>query len=93
MQEENELINQLKKLNRNLENHNKINILKVGDVAQILKINKNQASKLFKRSDFPALVNCGDNKIEETALYNWLQKRHDDNKYIDEDYEEDEENY
>lgn len=76
MEETKELIKQLEKLNKNLENQQKIKILKVADVAEILKINKNQATKLFKRADFPALTNCGDNKIEESALYNWLQSRH-----------------
>lgn len=89
MKEMPELISQLKKLNDNLVNRQEITILKVGDVAQILKINKNQASKLFKRPDFPALTNCGDNKIEKTALYNWLQTRHADNEYTD--YEDEEE--
>lgn len=85
MEDTEELIRQLKKLNENLENNHEITILKTSDVAQILKINKNQASKLFKRSDFPALTNCGDNKIEKAALYNWLQQRHADNLEEDEE--------
>ncbi len=89
MGETEELIRQLKKLNKNLVNSQEITILKVSDVAQILKINKNQATKLFKRPDFPALTNCGDNKIEKTALYNWLQTRHADNESIN--YEDEEE--
>lgn len=79
------ILEELKKINQKLENNKKIKILKVGDVAEVLKINKNQASKLFKRADFPALTNCGDNKIEETALYTWLQSRHSDE--VDEDEE------
>lgn len=79
------ILEELKKINQKLENNKKIKILKVGDVAELLKINKNQASKLFKRTDFPALTNCGDNKIEETALYNWLQSRHSDDTSEDEE--------
>ena len=79
------ILEELKKINQKLEKNKKIKILKVGDVAEILKINKNQATKLFKRTDFPALTNCGDNKIEETALYNWLQSRHSDDASEDEE--------
>lgn len=79
------ILEELKKINLKLEKNKKIKILKVGDVAEILKINKNQATKLFKRTDFPALTNCGDNKIEETALYNWLQSRHSDDASEDEE--------
>lgn len=86
MQETNEILNELKKLNFNFENQRKIKILKVGDVAEILKINRNQATKLFKRNDFPALTNCGDNKIEENAFFNWLQERHADSDEESEEY-------
>lgn len=82
---EEEILKELQKINEKLEKKEKIRILKVGEVAEILKINRNQATKLFSRPDFPALVNAGENKIEENALYNWLQHRH-----ADEDTEEDE---
>ncbi len=71
-----ELIKQLEKLNANFERQSEPKILKVTDISRILGVNRNQATKLFKRPDFPALVNCGDNKIEQTAFYNWLQSRH-----------------
>lgn len=82
---EEEILNELKRINEHLIKKEKIRILKVGDVAEILKINRNQAAKLFKRKDFPALTNAGENKIEETALYNWLQCRHADEKDNDEE--------
>lgn len=40
------------------ELENRIVILKAKDVARILQININQATSLFKRKSFPALVNC-----------------------------------
>lgn len=50
-----------------------INILSSNDVARILGINKNTANNLFKQKDFPKIQGIKSNKIERTALYNWLQ--------------------
>lgn len=82
-----EVLEELKKLNENLAKLHEPKMFKIGDVARILKINNNQASKLFKRADFPALTNCGDNKIEQTALFNWLQTRHADYEENDDESE------
>ena len=78
MQNFEEISKQLELLNKKIEANNEIQILKARDISRILGINMNQACSLFKRSDFPALTNCGDNKIEKKAFLHWLQNRHSD---------------
>lgn len=54
----------------------KIEILQTKDVAKILGINANRARTIMLRPDFPSFA--GSRKVEKTALYQWLQTRHDD---------------
>lgn len=53
----------------------KIKILQTKDVARILGCNNNRARDIMLRPDFPSFA--GSRKVEESALYNWLQTRHD----------------
>ena len=50
-------------------------MLTVKDVQKILKIGRNRAYDIFKRSDFPAILIGRKYVVEQNAFYFWLQKR------------------
>lgn len=62
-----------------------IEFFKAPQLAKILGISKQNAYKLMRTPDFPAICNCGDYKVEKHALFNWTQSRHADDN--DDDYE------
>ncbi len=70
-----ETLKEIKNLLLQKENYNKdIEILFVKDIARLLKINLNEANKLWDREDFPG-INIGHKKVEYSAFYKWLQEK------------------
>ncbi len=78
MEYTNEILNELKKLNKNLEKQNQIKILKAKDVAEIIGVNINRATEIMKRPNFPSIKDCGSLKVEEKAFINWLRSEEDE---------------
>lgn len=53
-----EILQVLKEISKKLDENNKIKILYVEDVANILGINKNAATDLLKRTDINSIKDC-----------------------------------
>lgn len=62
-----EILSILKEINQKLDARNEIKILYVDDVARILGINRNTATKLLKSDDINSIKNC--RKIKNWARW------------------------